>query len=640
MTSTFHGLNTAYRGLATQKGALNTVGHNVANASTPGYSRQRVNIQPTEPYPGIGMNRPDIPGQVGTGSEPGSIQRIREQFLDKQFRDETKKLGYWQSRSEAIYKMEEVMKESLDPKSDTGLSKVIDRFWQSLEDLHKNPANEGARSVVRQRAMAIGETFSYLSTSLDKIKVDIKEQLNVATDHINSLLKQVNDINRQIGEIEPHGYLPNDLYDRRDTLVDELSQYVDIEVARVKSSGNPKAVAEGKYTITLKGEDTVLINGDDYTHAKMNVNYNEAKEAVASITIIDAAGVERVTAAHNFKSQGRILGMVESYGYLNATGQAKGLYPEMLHELDVIAYNFATQFNAIHESGFTKDTAMQFNNGEIGFNAQGKLVDQTGAEVQTGVSFFNKLNKLDDAAKEIKVSGSIESSLGNIATAGSSHYPTQKIIEGNQAVYLNGSFLGYKNGTNEYTKLNINTITVPATGDPTVTATLVGKDATGNEVTQNITLTGTKFFGLTLDTAALNGQAFTKNYGAQPLGIQKTLLAVGDNSNALALANFKNKEFSFEGSTDATKKTIHGYYAGVVGELGVQGQEANRFFDSSKTLALNVEKNRQSVSGVSLEEEMTNMIRYSQAFNASARMLTTMDQMLDKIINSMGLVGR
>ncbi|WP_406686217.1 FlgK family flagellar hook-associated protein, partial [Rossellomorea vietnamensis] len=142
MRSTFMGLETAKRGMYTQQGALYTTGHNISNANTPGYTRQRVNFTQTEPYPSPSMNRPQVPGQMGTGVEAGSIQRVRDSFLDTQYRGENNKLGYWDTKMEAMKKMEEVMNEP----SDSGLSKTMDMFWQSLQDLAVNPTNSGARS--------------------------------------------------------------------------------------------------------------------------------------------------------------------------------------------------------------------------------------------------------------------------------------------------------------------------------------------------------------------------------------------------------------------------------------------------------------------------------------------------------------
>ena len=124
MTSTFHGLETAKRAMFTQQQALYVTGHNIANVNTPGFSRQRVNFVQTEPYPAVAMNRPQIPGQMGTGVKAGSVERIRESFLDIQYRNESNKLGYWESRAESLSKMEDIMNEP----TDNGLSAVLGRI--------------------------------------------------------------------------------------------------------------------------------------------------------------------------------------------------------------------------------------------------------------------------------------------------------------------------------------------------------------------------------------------------------------------------------------------------------------------------------------------------------------------------------
>src|SRR5690625_1873340 len=131
MQSTFHGLETARRAMMAQQSSLRTVGHNIANANTKGYSRQRVNLTQTEPFHGAGMNRPRLPGHLGTGVKADSIQRIREHFLDVQYRNETNKVGYWKTRMKAFEQMEDVLIET----EDQGLNYQIDLFWTSLQDL-------------------------------------------------------------------------------------------------------------------------------------------------------------------------------------------------------------------------------------------------------------------------------------------------------------------------------------------------------------------------------------------------------------------------------------------------------------------------------------------------------------------------
>jgi flagellar hook-associated protein 1 len=516
MRSTFMGLETARRGMFTQQSALNTTGHNIANASTPGYTRQRVNFTQTEPYPNVGLNKPQLPGQMGTGVEAGSVQRVRESFLDVQYRGENNKLGYWEARAESYTKMEEIMNEP----SDSGLSQTMDMFWQSLQDLAVNPSNPGARSVVRQRAVAVTETFNYLASSLNGIRADLKNEITVTEKEINSLSEQINNINNQIASVEPHGLLPNDLYDERDRLIDQLSSLVNIKVDYTSSGGNASTLAEGKANITLLDANGVslgqLVNGTGFN--KLTVNFNGTDEFVKTVQL----GATQLD-FQQFSSTGKLRAIVESYGYENSSGDITGVYPDMLAELDNMAYMFAYQFNLQHQDGATPN---QIN---------GTTTDDTPAffsDTENGeVDIANKKGM----ASRLQVSDQIMASLDNIATS-SKENPT-----------------------------------------------------------------------------------------------------MGDSTNISELAEIINKPFKYGNNTESS---FRNYYEVLVGGMAVDSQEAARLSANSGTLRQAVEERRMSVSSVSLDEEMTNMIQFQHAYNASARMITLQDEMLDKIINGMGTAGR
>ncbi|AYA78021.1 flagellar hook-associated protein FlgK [Bacillus sp. Y1] len=516
MRSTFMGLETARRGMFTQQSALNTTGHNIANASTPGYTRQRVNFTQTQPYPNVGLNKPQLPGQMGTGVEAGSVQRVRESFLDVQYRGENNKLGYWEARAESYTKMEEIMNEP----SDSGLSQTMDMFWQSLQDLAVNPSNPGARSVVRQRAVAVTETFNYLASSLNGIRADLKNEITVTEKEINSLSEQINNINNQIASVEPHGLLPNDLYDERDRLIDQLSSLVNIKVEYTSSGGNASTLAEGKANITLLDANGAslgqLVNGTGFN--KLTVNFNGTDESVKTVQL----GATQLD-FQQFSSTGKLRAIVESYGYENSTGDVTGVYPDMLAELDNMAYMFAYQFNLQHQDGATPN---QIN---------GTTTDDTPAffsDTENGeVNIANKKGM----ASRLQVSDQIMASLDNIATS-SKENPT-----------------------------------------------------------------------------------------------------MGDSTNISALAEIINKPFKYGNNTESS---FRNYYEVLVGGMAVDSQEAARLSANSGTLRQAVEERRMSVSSVSLDEEMTNMIQFQHAYNASARMITLQDEMLDKIINGMGTAGR
>ncbi|MBM7551434.1 flagellar hook-associated protein FlgK [Thalassobacillus pellis] len=519
--STFHGLEVAKRGLFTQQSALYTTGHNIANANTPGYTRQRVNFEQTAPFPPASRNRPEIPGQVGSGVQAGSIERVREEFLDIQFRGEHNKAGYWETKANSMQKMEEIMNEP----SENGLSKTMDRFWQSLQDLATNPEDAGARSVVQQRGIAVAKTFNYLSDSLKSIQKDLQNEMDVTTKEVNSLLVQIDALNKQISDVEPHGLLPNDLYDERDRLIDQLSGLIHVEVSYESSDGQASKMAMGKANITLiNGSDRYsLVKADPQTGESsvkpLTVNYTEVNgaEVFGSVTVGDSGNIS------SFSSQGKLLALKEAFGYTTESGIVNGTYPEMLSNLDRMATAFARDFNEVHRSG---------------------------------------------------------ASLNDIKT---------------------GDFIG---GT-DFFKL-------PA-GIPE------GEVVNGYAETIDLTDAIKKDPGNIAAAEIINGEAHA-----------------GNGENALNLADVKDAPLDLLGENSSVKS----FYEAVIGGMAVQAQESNRMADNSVTLEQAVNQRRQSVSAVSLDEEMTNMIKFQHAYNAAARSMTAVDEMLDRIINQMGLVGR
>ncbi|WP_430790957.1 flagellar hook-associated protein FlgK [Virgibacillus flavescens] len=502
--STFHGLEMAKQALFAQQSALYTTGHNISNANTEGYSRQRVNFETTSPFPTASRNRPEIPGQMGTGVEAGSVQRVRDKFLDYQFRTENSKAGYWNSKADSIARMESMMNEP----SENGLSKTMDQFWQSLQDLSVNPKNSGARSVVAQRGLAVAETFNYLSSSLSSTRTDLKNQIDVTVKDANSILSQVNELNKQIQQIEPHGYLANDLYDERDRLVDELSGIVNIKVSYTKSGESSPAIADGLATIELvddkgKGLGLTLVDGKSGEINEVTVDYSGAAEdAVTSISIGDTQVQPEV-----FTSNGSLKGFIESYGYEDADSSIKGTYTDMIDSLDEMAYEFAKEFNAVHANGQ-----------DLSGNQGGAFFEGTASEAGSAAS-----------------------------------------ISVNSAIIDNPDLIA----------------------------------------------------------ASANGD-------------------MGNGENANALADVFNKALPELGENTSVKT----YYESLIGGLGVNAQEANRMAGNTNILKSQVENQRMSVSSVSLDEEMTNMIKYQHAYNAAARSLTSVDELLDRIINNMGIVGR
>ncbi|WP_312504903.1 flagellar hook-associated protein FlgK [Lysinibacillus sp.] len=524
MRSTFMGLEASKRGLFVQQTALYTTGHNISNANTLGYSRQRVNMQATQGFPTPGLNSPYFPGHLGTGVEAGSIQRIRDEFVDRQYRQETNKLGYWESRSNAITQMEDIM----DEPSQFGLNAALEQFWKGLQDVSTNPEQSSSRTVAIERASHLAESFNYIDTQLKRIQGNLGNEIKVATERINSILKQIAAINKQVQEVEPNGLVPNDLYDQRDTLIDELNEYIPVSIKNVKSGGLASDVAEGSVTIIFKPFGTTteikLVDGKDFASIAVNsgttqIDGNNLTNLFDNMTITGSGMTDSgvVTYDQLEPGKGSLLSLIDSYGH----DANKGYYPETIAKLDKLAAEFAKVFNAMHAEGF----------------------DLSGA---AGIpDFFTTDSSGPITAGNIKVNDDLIADSSKLAAS------SQANEEGNGkwAIELANLQSMVQNGG---------------------TVTILGK---------------------TITTSDLDGATFNS------------------------------------------------FYQGMIGKLGTDGEEAYRLNKTSETLLISISNNRASVSSVSLDEEMTNMITFQQAYNANARMITVVDETLDKIINGMGRVG-
>lgn len=262
MSITFLGFDIARRALSAHRLAMDTAGHNIANANTKGYSRQRVNLAATLPYPGALGRNAVSPGQLGTGVEVTEISRQRDIFLDNQFRSQNTQLGRWNTREQILTEVEQIFQEP----SDQGLRASMDRFWQAWQTLANNPESVAAREAVKQRGVTLVETFRYIDKRLHDFQWNLDTSVRQLTNRINDLAMRIAGVNNQIRTVAATGMEPNDLADERDRLLDELSGLVNIQVTnmpdrtvRVLIGG--VALVDGERTAALDTYPDALNNG-------------------------------------------------------------------------------------------------------------------------------------------------------------------------------------------------------------------------------------------------------------------------------------------------------------------------------------------------------------------------------------------
>ena len=225
MRSTFAGLQMGLRALQAHQMGLNVTGHNIANANTEGYSRQRVNLVPSNPYTVPAFNKPLSPGQIGTGVQVAEIVRMRDDFIEMQLRLESQTTGHWQVLMDGYEQIEMIFNEP----SDTGISTMLTDFWKAWQQLSLTPSDLAARAVVRQTGALLADAIRHTYTQLRRYREEVNYAIGVKVNRINYLAQQIADLNKQIVAVSVSGDRPNDLLDARDLLVKELAQITNIQ---------------------------------------------------------------------------------------------------------------------------------------------------------------------------------------------------------------------------------------------------------------------------------------------------------------------------------------------------------------------------------------------------------------------------
>jgi flagellar hook-associated protein 1 FlgK len=246
MTSTFLGLETALRGLLADQRSIDTTGHNIANASTPGYSRQVAELQATPAYP-------ILPGgQLGTGVTVVQYKRIRDSFLDIQLRAQHMRQGSAQAQQSGLSQVEGALAEP----SDNGLSALLGKYWAAWQNVANAPSDMATRQALAQSASALANGFNTLTAQLNTIQAQTSQAETLTIGQVNSIGSQIASLNASIQAAELAGAQPNDLLDQRDNLIDQLSSLGNITVAQ--SSG--AAGQLGAVDITFGGSALVTAN--------------------------------------------------------------------------------------------------------------------------------------------------------------------------------------------------------------------------------------------------------------------------------------------------------------------------------------------------------------------------------------------
>ena len=340
MTSTFFGLELSQRALNAQQTALNITGQNIANANTQGYSRQIGNLTATASET-ISVSGGTM--SVGTGVTLDTITRARDAMVDNQFRTETSKQQYWGTKQENLTNVEGIMNEP----SNSSLSGELSSFWSAWGDLSNDTTNATTSAEVLNQAATLTDSFHSISAQISDLQNNVNSNVQNQIPQINNYASQIKDLNNQIKQAEAAGDQPNDLYDSRDNIVDELSQLVNVKVTETPDTSFPSGQVSN-YKIEIGDPPQTLVEGG-------------AVNQLVGVTNPTGLGGSATTAGNGITTvqwaNGAPLTLGQGGGALQANIETRDTYLTTLQgKYDNLAMGIATAVNDIYQTGTGTET--------------------------------------------------------------------------------------------------------------------------------------------------------------------------------------------------------------------------------------------------------------------------------------------
>ncbi len=634
MSSTFMGLEIGKRGLASHQQALHVTGHNISNAENKEYTRQRVVITAADPIYVPALNRANTPGNMGQGSVVSIVERIRDHFIDDRIVSEKNNMGYWQTKNDFIYQVEGIYNEP----SDQSLRSRLDALWSSWQELSKYPEERSTREVVKEKAVHLSNEVKNVYRQLYDLREDANRQVAQKVDQINVYAREIRDLNERIQKSEALGDRPNDLLDKRDAFIEKLSSIVDISVGRSDKD---------EHIVYIGGEN--LVQGNIYRPLKAvrnpdnNGMYDVMWHTETAVTI----------------KSGELAGLMDV---------RDNILKQNINDVNAFSINFTDMVNEVHKDGFGRrgETNVNFfNHLAISDNPEGNFdLNNNGINNVTAIFKVAGSNKVDSSAA-IGIRGTL-------TFARNDAYDSIAEIDYNESDTVNSVIKRINDA-----KLGVAAY-IDHRGHFAVKATLAKDDDKKNFMLRHMEDSGQFLVGLTgvlkqsgpqgsfdyrrVDdivkflpdrenitvTPKFNPAAFmtvsddimrdvdkiaaAKGRDVGGTGDFNTSNGIGDGSNALQLASLRHRHAMVD-----SKTTFNEFYTSLISRIGSQGEEAKNRVENQTVMLKNLENIRESVSGINLDEEMANMIAFQHGYNAAARLISTFDNMLDVIINRMGV---
>lgn len=565
--------------------ALEVTSHNVSNANTEGYSKQSVEIQANNP---LRMG----PGEIGTGARATEVTRAHDDFISSQVNDKTSQYCYWQSQSEAMGEIEAIFNET----GDTGLNHMMSEFWTAWSALADNPDGTAERESLLAKTGSLLQAINNMDYDLRETQRNLDNNIRGSIESVNTITSQIADLNNQISSVEVDGSVnANDLRDRRDLLLNQLSEYMDISYYEEENSG--------QVMVYIMGGTPLVLGTNAYT---LDDRHNPAT-GLTSLVWQDSSG--RSVDITNRLEGGRIA------GWVNTRDTRIGSY---IDSLNTLADELAWQVNSLHADGAGLQPVSSMT-GTVSASATDDLASDFYFS-----DHYNSGGQFDIVVYD--PSGNVADTY-NISPSGSTVQDLMDAI--NAAPELTASLTA--DGT----------FSIQA--DAGCTFALKAHD--GGETSHALAILGVNtFFSWEEETgqpvrdltqtlginAALEGNPSLIVAGSVD---ENNRIAPGDNTMALAITGLRDAVIRNMGGTGVSI-TMDSFYSSVVARVGVDVQNAESNEAYNETLLDQYIQKQESVTGVNLDEEMANILKFQHLYQAAAKIISVCDEMMQALLST------
>ena len=622
-------LGTSLSGMLAFQRAMEMTSHNIANANTPGYSRQVAEFS-TRPGQGSGN------GFIGSGTQITTIKRIYDAMLGEQLRTATTSHARFNTLNSLAARIDGML---ADPQ--TGLNSSMQSFFGSLQDLANDPSSIPSRQAVLGEAEGIVQRFHSLGDRLDQLESEVNQRISASVDDINRLADSIADINDDIVLAAGRtGQPPNDLLDQRDLLVRQLSEQISVTTVLQDDGSMNVYMGAGQSLVAGNAVKHLAVRGSEFDPTRLQVVYLGSSGTSALDTSLTGGAIGGLL---DFRTR-----------ILDPSKQALG----------ETALALVTGFNEQHASGM--DLRGSLGTDFFGIDAPTVLASAnntgsgTTSAVVSDISALNGSNYVlafDGAAYSLSVAGTGQPVAmtgsgtagdpfiadGLSLTVGGSPAAGDKLMI-RPASDVAGSVRLLVSDASEIAMASPVRVTAADTnlGNTTIGKTTIVDSSDANLLTSSVieflspttySINGAGVFAyVSGDPIQVNGASFSVN-GDPAVGDQFTLganfAASGDNSNGLLLVDIQSAGILSGGTL-----SINDSYGQLVANVGSTTHQVKANLDVQSVILSNTEDAYLSNSGVNLDEEAAKLIRYQQAYQAVAQVVAVANTIFDSLINA------